>query len=353
MQGKLFILLLLMVTHFLYTRDAQIRALIDSLSIDQKIGQLFMITAVVDETINHALKPYRVDKEYVQWLIKEYHIGGIIWLGQGIPEAQKERSRELREYSSIPLWFGQDLEPSFLARFGFGTVSNAREIGQKDDVAYTFEIGKKIGTIAAAHDVRLILAPVVDIHYFDESPITKNRSFGSSGELVTKHAAAFIDGVLAANKYAIPCIKHFPGHGQTVRDSHYELPTVDTTTDEMLFPFEQLLKIYKNCAVMVGHIAVKDCNEQLPATLNSLLIDMIKKYNDNTLIVTDALDMRALQEFENKEVQALNAGCHLLLCPLDVPKAVSQIKHALMDGVLSIDTIDNAVEKIMRLKFCH
>jgi beta-glucosidase-like glycosyl hydrolase len=80
---------------------------------------------------------------------------------------------------------------------------------------------------------------------------------------------------------------------------------------------------------------------------------MIKQSNNQSLIVTDALDMLALREFEHKEVRALKAGCHLLLCPLDVPKAIDEIKQALIDETLSMDIIDNAVEKIVRLKFCR
>lgn len=342
------------------SHDAFIKDLISALPIEKKIGQLFMVGAVVDVSMNDdliALKPYRIDSEYIKELIAQYHIGGVIWLGRGIPELQKERANELREYakqcSSIPFWFGQDLEPSFLARFGFGLEWHAREIGQKDDVNDTFAIGKKIGEITKEYDVQLIFAPVADIHQFEESPITRNRSFGRSGELVVKHAVPFINGMTLDNKKVIPCIKHFPGHGATHRDSHYELLTVDAITVEMLFPFKQLLKMYQNCGAMVGHIAVKDCNEKMPTTFNKLMIDYIKAWNPHALIVTDALDMLALRGFEQKEVKALQAGCHLLLCPIDVPKAINEIKQALADGVLSMDTINNAVEKIVRFKLCH
>jgi beta-N-acetylhexosaminidase len=359
---------MLILIDFLQGSDNRdIKLILSELTVDQKIGQLFMVTSVVDEKINQDLiarKQYRIDKEYIQELISKYHVGGVVWLGRGHlngemdPEAQKNRSSELREYakqySQIPLWFGQDLEPSFLGRFGFGTVANAREIGKKDDVDnFTFEIGKKIGKIAVENDVQLVLAPVVDIHKFDQSPITKDRSFGSSGEHVVKHAVGLIDGMVASNKNVVPCIKHFPGHGATVLDSHVTLPTVEAITNEMLFPFKQLLKTYQTIAVMVGHIAVKDCNQQLPATFNSSLIEIAKEYNKNALIITDALDMCALQGFENKALRALQAGCHLLLCSSDVPKAISEIKQALVDGSLSMDTIDKAVEKILKFKFCY
>lgn len=356
---KLFLIGCLFIHINLFSASiTDINTIMNSLSLDQKIGQLFMVSATVDLFMNTDLtdkKTYRLDQEYIKFLIKKYHIGGIIWLGNGTPELQEQRAKEFSTYSklfsTIPLWFGQDLEPSFLERFGFNKAPHARELGQDEDIFSTFEIGQAVGKIALGYNVQLICAPVVDIHYFDQSPITKNRSFGSSAEHVLKHAAAFIDGIYSISKYLTPCIKHFPNHGATVLDSHHELPTVNQVTEDMVYPFKEILKKYTSCAVMVGHIACKDFDDQVPATLNSEIVNIIKKYNNQALIVTDALDMKALQGFENKEVRALKAGCHLLLCSPDVPRAISEIKQALNNGTLSMDIIDFAVMNILKRKY--
>lgn len=343
--------------NFLFASRTDVNAVLNSLSLEQKIGQLFMVPATVDPFTNSSLikkKTYRLDKEYVKLLIEKYHIGGIILLGQGTSELQAQLTEEFYTYSklfsSIPLWFGQDLEPSFFERFGFNKAPHASELGKNDNVSATFEIGQMVGKIAIGYGVQLILAPVVDIHYSDQSLITKNRSFGQSGELVVRHSSAFIDGIYSISKYLIPCIKHFPNHGATALDSHNELPTVNQVTEDMVYPFQEILKKY-SCAVMVGHIACKNYDDQLPAIFNGKIIDIIKSYNKKSLIVTDALDMKAVETFENKEVHALKAGCHLLLCSPDVPRAISEIKQALNDGTLSMNTIDHAVMKILKRKY--
>lgn len=341
--------------NFLFASITDVNAVLNSLSFEQKIGQLFMASATVDPFTNGSLikkKTYRLDKEYVKLLIEKYHIGGIIWLGQGTPELQAQLTEEFSTYSKklspIPLWFGQDLEPSFFERFGFERAPHACEFGKNDNVSATFEIGQMVGKIAIGYGVQLILAPVVDIHYYDQSPVTKNRSFGSSGELVVRHSSALIDGIYSISKYLIPCIKHFPNHGATALDSHNELPTVNQVTEDMLYPFQEILKKYP-CAVMVGHIACKDFDDQVPATFNKKIINIIN--NGNPLIVTDALDMKALEKYADKEVHALKAGCHLLLCSPDVPRAISEIKEAVNNGTLSMNTIDHAVMNVLKHKY--
>jgi beta-N-acetylhexosaminidase len=334
-----------------------------SLNLDEKIGQLFMVTAVTDETFyNKALmlkKQYAIDRGYVASLIEYYHVGGVIWLGTSTPEVQHNRTKyfsdcNAKRKSRPPLWFAQDLEPSFMERFGFETQPSASEIGAQNNASYTTLVAAEIGILARMAHVNLVLAPVADIHIFPESSITKKRAFGSEPSAVARQVIAFADGIKSQGVAA--CGKHFPGHGNTEKDSHHDLPVIKLSAQEMeetaLVPFVELIQ--KGIPViMTGHLVVPAYDpSNTPATLSRPITTGLlrEKLGFNGLIVTDALDMAALNAYDRKEVRALKAGADLLLCSPNVPQAIMDIKEALKTGELSMAEIDAHVSKIIATK---
>jgi beta-N-acetylhexosaminidase len=358
--SRSFVILIFLLIPLFFQASDDIKSYVQTLSLDQKIGQLFIATAVVDESINGLLmlrKQYRVDKEYIASLISDYHIGGIIWLGNSLPSKQKERTQFFQEYSKknngIPLWFAQDLEPSFMERFGLPFLLPASSIGERDDLTFTESIGAKIGTLARDLGVHIALAPVADLHVpLQDSPITKFRSFGTDPEKVALQIAAFTRGIMSQK--VIACAKHFPGHGHTTEDSHYDLPQILLTKNELkktaLVPFDAAIKEGVE-AVMTGHLVVP-AYDQRPATLSFRFVTYFlkNKLDFKGLVITDALDMKALATFEQKEVKALEAGCDILLCCPNIPQAVVDIKNALERGKISMHQLDKSVCKIMAAK---
>lgn len=360
MNIRSFLLLVLFfhTSTFLATFD------INNLTLDEKIGQLFMVAAVSDEEIAKDImekKPYRLDKEYIEELIAQYHIGGIIFLGKSDYQKQIIRTQHFQNLSIIPLLIGQDLEPGRIGGARFSELAhfpNNKALGAMNNTEYTHNIGKAIGGLARTVGVHIVFAPVADVNNNPDNPVINDRSFGDNPELVAKHAIAFAQGLQSMG--IIACAKHFPGHGDTNVDSHYDLPLILHDKERLhaieLAPFKEL--IAKNIpAFMTAHLAVDALEEQenLPSSLSRKIVtDLLRKeLGFNGLIITDGLDMGGVtKNYGNgqAELHALLAGNDILLCPVDVPAATTAIKQALADGRVTEQEIDAHIEKILRVK---
>jgi beta-glucosidase-like glycosyl hydrolase len=337
---------------------------INTLTLDEKIGQLFMVSAVADEEIAQetiAKKTYRMDKEYIEQMIAQYHIGGIIYLGKSEYKKQIERTQHFQSLSKIPLLFGQDLEPGRVGAARFSELAhfpNNKTLGTMNNTEYTRNIGKAIGGLAKTVGVHIVFAPVADVNNNPDNPVINDRSFGDNPELVAEHAIAFAQGLQSMG--IIACAKHFPGHGDTNVDSHYGLPIITHNRDRLhaieLAPFKEL--IAENIpAIMTAHLAMAAFEEQhnLPSSLSKRIVtDLLRKeLGFDGLIITDGLDMGGVTNHYSHgkaELHALLAGNDILLSPVDVPAAVAEIKQALNDKLITEQEIDVHVEKILKIK---
>jgi len=337
---------------------------INDLTLDQKIGQLFMVAAVADEEIAHAImekKPYRMDKEYIEELIAKYHIGGIIFLGKSDYIKQRERTQHFQNISSLPLLIGQDLEPGRVgaARFAeFAHFPHNEQLGSMNNEKYTYDIGKAVGTIAKTIGVNIVFAPVADVNNNPNNPVINDRSFGDNPELVAKHAIAFAQGL--HDRGIIACAKHFPGHGDTDVDSHYDLPLISHDKERLhaieLAPFKALISA-NIPAIMIAHLEVPALEDakNVPSSLSKKIVTNMlqEELLFDGLIITDALDMIGITKnysHGQAELQALIAGNDILLCPVDVPAGVAAIKQELVEGRITEEDIDVHVEKTMNIK---
>jgi beta-glucosidase-like glycosyl hydrolase len=323
-----------------------------------------MVAAVANEEIAHEImekKPYRMDKEYIEELIAEYHIGGIIFLGKSDYAQQQERTKHFQTISTIPLLIGQDLEPGRVgaARFSdFANFYNNKQLGLINDTHYTYQNAQVIAERAKAIGVDIVFAPVADVNNNPNNPVINDRSFGDNPELVAQHAIAFAKGL--QDMGIIACAKHFPGHGDTNVDSHYDLPLISHDRERLhaieLAPFKQLIAAGIP-AIMIAHLEVPAFEEQknMPSSLSKRIVtDLLRKeLGFDGLIITDGLDMGGIINHYSdgaSESEALIAGNDILLCPFDVHAGVAAIKHALADGRVTEQEIDAHVDKILRLK---
>lgn len=337
---------------------------VSDLTLEEKIGQLFMVAAVVDESIAQTIiekKPYRLDKEYIEELITLYKIGGIIFLGKSDYQKQIERTQHFQSLSKIPLLIGQDLEPGRIgaARLAeLGNFPNNQQLGLLDDLTYTYKIGKAIGAVAKSLGVDIVFAPVADVNNNPLNPIINDRSFGDNPELVAQHAIAFAKGL--TDEGIIACAKHFPGHGDTTVDSHLDLPFIYHDRERLkkieLAPFKALID-EDIAAIMIAHLLVPALqeNENVPASLSKKIVtDLLQiQLGFSGLIVTDALDMGAITKKSKNgiaELPALRAGNDMLLCPIDVPVAIAAIKEAINNNEITEEELDIHVEKILIIK---
>ena len=165
-------------------------------------------------------------------------------------------------------------------------------------------------------------------------------------------AAAAADGLRTGG--ILPTLKHFPGHGDTAEDSHTALAVTYKTLDELqaceLLPFAADTGLH---AVMVGHIAAPNVTGGgTPATLSPQLVALIPDA-ENTLIVTDSLAMDAITAAYTPgeaAVQALQAGCDVLLMPNSLPEAYAAVLEAVQNGTISEERLDRSVNKILLYK---
>lgn len=172
-------------------------------------------------------------------------------------------------------------------------------VAAQEDADYVAQVGEAIGDELAALGFNLNFAPCVDIHTNDENPIIGDRAFGRDPESAARYAGAFAAGMIISG--VSPCVKHFPGHGDTLTDSHLELPRLPLSLDELrrreLKPFRQLLGSGIPM-VMTAHILFPELDEHLPATLSPKIIAELLRVEIgfDGVVISDDLNMKALAD---------------------------------------------------------
>lgn len=207
--------------------------------------------------------------------------------------------------------------------------------------------GRVTAREARALGVTWVFAPVLDLQIRSDNPIVNTRSFGADPALVSRLGRAFARGV--REEGALPCGKHFPGHGDVSTDSHLELPILERLGPG-LAPFREELE-----SIMVGHLIVKSVDPDRPATLSSKVVEgLLRRDLDyGGLVVTDALMMGAITKTcdpQEAVVRAAQAGNDVLLYPVDPLTAIDALEIALHSGRLDEGKIDRSVERILAAK---
>jgi beta-N-acetylhexosaminidase len=208
-------------------------------------------------------------------------------------------------------------------------------LGVVDDAELTRAVAGAMASDLTSAGINLDFAPVADVNTTADNPIIGVRSFGSDAGIVARHVAAFVEGLEAGGVAA--CAKHFPGHGDTLEDSHLELPTVDTLRPEALLPFRAAIDAGVT-AIMSAHIRVREIGDE-PATLSpALLTDLLRgELGFTGVAITDALEMKAISAtvgVEQGAVQALAAGADALCLGHDLgADSVERIVAAVVEGV--------------------
>ncbi|MBD3142572.1 glycoside hydrolase family 3 protein [Microbispora bryophytorum] len=209
-------------------------------------------------------------------------------------------------------------------------------LGVAGDESLTRRVARQIGRMVAAAGITLDYAPVVDVNADPRNPVIGVRSFGSDPEEVGRHGAAWIEGLQSAGVAA--CAKHFPGHGDTVTDSHLALPAVPASREVIerrdLPPFRAAIAAGVR-AVMCGHLLVPAV-DALPATLSRAVLTGLlrEELGFDGLVVTDAIEMRAvaaLHEPGEIAVRALAAGADAIC--VGVSSARGESVYALRDAI--------------------
>lgn len=326
--------------------------IVSSMTLDEKIGQLFMIRAHSNLGQDHV--------KNIKSQIKDFHVGGLCFF-QGDAHKQVELINEYQKNSKIPLLVSMDAEWGLGMRFKEKGFSFPKQLtlGAINDNTLIYDMGVMVAKHLKEVGVHINFAPVVDINNNPDNPVIHFRSFGEDMYNVATKSFAYMKGM--QENGLIACAKHFPGHGDTGVDSHYDLPVLKHSRVRLdsleLMPFRVLSQLGVK-SMMTAHLAVPaiDDRENRPMSLSEKAIKGILKdqFHFDGLVFTDALEMQGVaKNFQPgvMEVEALKAGNDILLLPIDIKKAFKTIKNAVKNDLISEAELDQKVIKVLSTKY--
>ncbi|WP_321475384.1 glycoside hydrolase family 3 N-terminal domain-containing protein [uncultured Paludibaculum sp.] len=330
----------------------------------ERAAQLLMIHFYGDAP-NTKSRAYR---QYVT-AVRELRVGGLIVLNRvknGIvqkadPYQMAAFINRMQRLAKVPLIVGGDFERGASMRMTSTTeFPHLMAYGAANDVQATFQLGKATAREARAMGVQWVFAPDADVNNNPDNPVINTRSFSENPQVVAAHVKAFIEGAKSDPHYhVLTTVKHFPGHGDTVTDTHFGLGVVTASKERMeeveLVPFRAAIAAGVD-GVMSAHLHVPAFEpETLPATVSkNILTGLLREeLGFQGIAVTDAMNMQGLtSQFPAGEsaVRALEAGADLLLVPANAQESVRAIVAAVKSGRLTQKRVDASVLKILNAK---
>jgi beta-glucosidase-like glycosyl hydrolase/CubicO group peptidase (beta-lactamase class C family) len=334
---------------FLQSDNSWAEKTLASMTLEEKIGQFFMVATWSNKNEEHHLE--------IENLIKKNKIGGLIYF-QGNEKSLKKSIQRMQLASKIPLLIGMDAE------WGAGMRLNemdrfpyAYTIGAANDTVLSEKIGEMMAQECKELGIHINFAPVADINSNPKNPVIGFRSFGENSQHVANHVAAMVRGM--EKNGILTSIKHFPGHGDTDKDSHYELPTVSHSKNQFenidFLPFKAGINAGAS-TVMVGHLNVPFLDDsKTPSSLSKNVIQeyLKKSLNFKGLVVSDALNMKAVADKYGQidvVVKAFEAGNDILLFPENVDGSIKALVEKVKAGEISLDEINTRCLKILEAK---
>src|SRR6266536_3971229 len=334
------------------------------MSIEEKIGQLFMIWTRA-EFLNANSPEYLRLRD----TMNKYHVGSFAmtvrydppFLYRNEPYEAADLLNRLQRDSKLPLLIAADFELGLSNRLN-GTTSfpNAMAIGATGHLDYAEAFGRITGQEARAIGVHWNFFPVADVNSNPDNPIINTRSFGEDPQQVGDFVSAYIRGAHSAGLQTTA--KHFPGHGDTATDSHLGLAQVTGDRARLdaveLPPFRKAIEAGVD-SVMVAHVSVPalDANPNAVATVSPEIVSHLLKQQLRFpgIVITDALDMGALtrlyaNDIGREAVDAFKAGSDMLLIPPDLDAAYRAVLKAVQSGEIPQSRVDESVLKILRTK---
>lgn len=323
----------------------------NSLSQDEKLGQLFIVALYTNKDENHI--------NQIRNIVTNDKIGGLILMQD---DAAREITlvNEFQQKSKIPLMIGMDAEWGLFQRIATAhKFPWAITLGAIQDKNLIYQMAAKIAEDCKRMGINWDFAPVVDVNTNPNNPIIGNRSFGSEVSNVTQSALSYSNGLQDNNILA--AIKHFPGHGDTNTDSHLDLPVVSHNLERLnsieLAPFKALMD--KGIGgVMVAHLYVPslESGKGIPASISKNIITGLlkEKFGYKGLIITDALNMGAVaNKYKPGELDALafKAGNDIMLFSQGVAEGKKLIQQAIDNGEIAQSRVEESVKKILLTKY--
>jgi len=286
---------------------------------------------IMPRLVPNSIQESDVHKQEIISLIAQ-GIGGFC-VFQGDAEYTATLIDELQKEAAIPLLFSADYEHGLTMRLEGGTdFPHAMALAQAKKPDLTYKAAAAIALEAKTIGVHWNFAPVCDINSHPENPIINIRAFAEYPSHAEQHIKEYIKGTQSQSVLA--CAKHFPGHGNTVTDSHSALPIVLDSLEQLqqreLVPFQKAIEADVQ-SIMIGHLSIPALDPSgLPASLSStIMIDLLRKHMKyKGIIITDALDMHAISKhYTSAEatILSLQAGATIALVPDNALEALDAV----------------------------
>ncbi|KAB3536049.1 beta-N-acetylhexosaminidase [Alkaliphilus pronyensis] len=326
-----------------------------NMTLDEKIGQMVMAGVV-----GHQLDDNTIE------LIEKYKVSGFILFERNIKDSDGllhliNSLKEANRVNNTPLFISIDEEGGRVSRLQklLGKIPSSRKIGKIDDEEFSYAVGNTIGKRVKGYGINMNFAPVLDIDSNPQNPVIGDRAFGSNEAVVSKHGIKVMKGIKSTG--VIPVVKHFPGHGDTLIDSHDSLPAVDKDLNQLLelelVPFKAAINNDTD-AIMIAHIKYNKIDLENPATLSPVIITDIlrKQLNFNGLIITDDMTMGAIIEtyhIGEAAVKSVKAGSDIVLVCHEYENwttVINYLKDAVKKGEITPERINESVYRILKLK---
>ncbi len=339
--------------------DEIIDSLIAEMPLEDKVAGLFIITPEALTDTDAAIKAGDTTKEK----LSQYAVGGLVYSSRNMKS--KEQFAEMisgtKGYSKYPLFIAVDEEGGSISRVaesGFAqNVGSMGDIGETGDASKAKEAGADIAGYLAEFGFNLDFAPVADV-LLEGNTVIGDRSFGSNAGEVATMVPAYVEGLQGGGVSA--CLKHFPGLGSTLEDTHEGMASSDKSKED--FETTDFLSFQAGIDagadfVMVSHLSVPNITgDNTPSSVSDKMItDILRgELGFDRIVITDAMDMKAITDYYTSEeaaVKALQAGADMILMPEDFKAAYNGVLDAVNAGTLSEERINESIRRIYRVKY--
>ncbi len=338
---------------------AKVQQIMAGMSLDQKLGQLLIVEYLGNSYTGTEL----------QYMIAKQYVGGFLYQESNHNFEQPynnisnvtDFSRQSMSDARIPLLIGTDQEGGLVNRLNVfhGYLPSAAEMAASGNPKVAYRQGSLAAQWMHQLGINADLAPVVDVHTVDP-PVLESRMFGSDPLIVTSYAGAYLDGLQQNN--IIGCLKHFPGLGAVTSDPHAGLPIVDRSMANLekvdLAPYKLMIQKYHPAMIMSTDVLVPAIDPTLPAELSQKTINKLlrNQLGYAGVVITDGLYMQGISErwtLSQAAVLSIIAGDDLVEGPYSasqVADVVAALKQAIQQGKLTLDRINQSVQRILLMK---
>lgn len=338
---------------------AKVRQIMAGMTLDQKLGQLIIVEYLGNSYTGSGL----------QYMIAQQYVGGVLYQQSNQNFAPPYDvisnvagfSRQAMKDAKIPLLIGTDQEGGLVNRLYLfhGYLPSAAEMAATGNPQVAYNQGSLAAKWLLQLGINADLAPVVDVHTVDP-PVLETRMFGRDPNTVATYAGAYLDGLQQNNLAG--CLKHFPGLGAINSDPHTGLPTVNRSLADLenvdLMPYKLMIQKNHPAMIMSTDVLMPAIDPDLPAELSPKAItDLLRnQLGYDGVVITDGLYMQGISEkwtLSQAAVLSIMAGDDLVEGPYNVYQVgavVSALKQAIQQGQLTIDRINQSVERILLMK---